>query len=71
MLGKKKIPVVASYTSNPVLKTIAQDWAGTPLDQNGLFINPEFPTILSFRKINKSLWRSMKLICRQNYVFLN
>ncbi|HVD97751.1 MAG TPA: MBL fold metallo-hydrolase [Cytophagaceae bacterium] len=55
MFNKKKTPVVTSYTSNKVLKTIAKDWQGTPLDQDGLFINPEFPTILSFREIFKYL----------------
>lgn len=55
MFRKKKIPVVTSYTSNTALKTIAKDWQGTPLDQEGLFINPEFPTILSFREILKYL----------------
>lgn len=55
MFRKKKIPVVTSYTSNPALKTLAKDWQGTPLDQDGLFINPEFPTILSFREIVKYL----------------
>lgn len=55
MLRKKKIPVVKNYTSNSALDTITQDWKGTPLDQDGLFINPEFPTILSFREIVKYL----------------
>ena len=55
MLRKKKIPLVTSFTSNTALKTIANDWKGTPLDQDGLFINPEIPTILSFREIFKYL----------------
>lgn len=55
MFRKKKIPVVTSYTSNSSLKTIAADWKGTPLDQDGLFIYPEFPTIISFREIVKFL----------------
>ena len=29
------------------------DWAGTPLDQNGLFINYEYPTVISYRAILK------------------
>jgi L-ascorbate metabolism protein UlaG (beta-lactamase superfamily) len=55
MFRKKKTPAVTSYTSNPALKTVATDWKGTPLDQDGLFMNPEFPTILSFRQIVKYL----------------
>lgn len=49
----KKIPVIKSYTSNPALKTVMPGWSGTPLDQDGLFINQEYPTILSLREILK------------------
>lgn len=55
MFRKKKIPVVTSYTSNPDLKTVVQDWKGTPLDQDGRFIYPEFPTVLSITEILKFL----------------
>ncbi len=50
---RRVIPSVKSYTSNPVLRTIRQGWSGTPLNQDGLFINPEYPTILSIREILK------------------
>ena len=35
--------VLSSYTSNNQLKTIHPDWKGSPLDQNGRFMNHEFP----------------------------
>lgn len=50
---KKEKPVVKSYVSNPGLATIKPGWSGTPLDQNGLFIYPENPTILSIRDVLK------------------
>jgi L-ascorbate metabolism protein UlaG (beta-lactamase superfamily) len=50
---KKGRPVVKSYVSNPSLVTIKHDWQGTPLDQNGLFIYPDNPTILSFGEVLK------------------
>lgn len=50
---KKGKPAVKSYVSNPCLITIKQDWPGTPLDQNELFIYPENPTILSFSEVLK------------------
>lgn len=53
MLKRKKMPVIKSYTSNPALKTVMPGWPGTPLDQDGLFINQEYPTILSLREILK------------------
>ena len=53
MFRKRKIPVVKSYTSNPNLKTIMPDWAGTPLDQDGLFINHEHPWLPEFGKVMK------------------
>jgi len=39
MLAKRKTPTIASYTSNPVLATVKPGWKGTPLDEDGLFIN--------------------------------
>jgi L-ascorbate metabolism protein UlaG (beta-lactamase superfamily) len=48
MFAKKKIPVITSYTSNPVLATIKPGWKGTPLDENGLFINHEYPWKLDY-----------------------
>lgn len=53
MSKRKKIPVIKSYTSNSALKTVMPGWPGTPLDQDGLFINQEYPTILSLREILK------------------
>jgi L-ascorbate metabolism protein UlaG (beta-lactamase superfamily) len=53
MLRKSKIPVVRSYTSNPNLNTIMPGWAGTPLDQDGLFINHEYPWLPEYGKIMK------------------
>lgn len=51
ILRKKKTPVASGYTSNPDLKTVMPGWAGTTVDQEGLFINHEYPTILSLRAI--------------------
>lgn len=50
---KPKNRVITSYTSNPNLKTINPNWKGTPLDQDGLFINHEFPLIQSLSDILK------------------
>lgn len=52
---KKGKQVVNSYVSNPDLITVKQDWPGTPLNQEGLFIYPENPTILSFTDVLKYL----------------
>ncbi len=53
LYAKRKMPTVSRYTSNPALRTIIPDWPGTPLDQNGLFINQEYPTVISFRAVLK------------------
>jgi len=53
MLKKQKLPVVRSYTSNPNLKTIKPGWKGTPLDQDGLFRNHEFPWTFDYQKAAK------------------
>lgn len=53
MSKRKKIPTIKSYTSNSALRTVMPGWPGTPLDQDGLFINQEYPTILSLREILK------------------
>jgi L-ascorbate metabolism protein UlaG (beta-lactamase superfamily) len=45
-----------SFTSNPVLVTVKQNWQGTPLDQDSKFIFPENPSIFSFREIFKFLF---------------
>ena len=51
--GKKKIPVISNYTSNALLQTVMPDWKGTPVDQDGLFINHEFPTVIDYKAIVK------------------
>jgi hypothetical protein len=43
MLAKKKTPTITNYTSNPILSTVKPGWPGTPLDEDGLFINYEYP----------------------------
>lgn len=58
LLRKKKVPVVKEHISNPMLPTIRHGWTGTPLDQDGLFINQEFPTVLSFQGILKFMTQS-------------
>jgi L-ascorbate metabolism protein UlaG (beta-lactamase superfamily) len=42
------VPVVASRTSNPDLKTILPSWQGTPRDEDGRFMNHEFPGTQGF-----------------------
>lgn len=56
-LKKKGPPVVESYISNPDLITIKPDYRGTPLDQNGLFIYEENPTILSLGDVLKYMFQ--------------
>lgn len=53
--GKKKVPVITRYVSNATLQTVMPDWKGTPLDQDGLFINAEFPTVIDYKAIVKFL----------------
>jgi L-ascorbate metabolism protein UlaG (beta-lactamase superfamily) len=48
MIANDKILKVSSYTSNVALETINPAWKGTPLDQDGLFMNHEFPFIHKF-----------------------
>lgn len=40
---KPEKTIMSAFTSNPKLKTINPEWKGTPLDQEGRFINHEFP----------------------------
>lgn len=49
-LSKREKPTITSYTSNPALQTVMPNYAGTPLDQNGKFINEEIPTEIRFSK---------------------
>ena len=53
--GKKKAPVITSYTASAALKTVMPDWKGTPLDQEGKFINTEFPTVIRYSAVLKFL----------------
>jgi len=55
MFAKKKTPAITSYTSNPVLPTIKPGWKGTPLDENGLFINHEYPWKLDYGQVLRYL----------------
>jgi L-ascorbate metabolism protein UlaG (beta-lactamase superfamily) len=47
---------ITSYTSNPKLKTVWHSWKGTPVDQNGDFMNHHQPMIISFMDVLK--WQS-------------
>lgn len=42
---------LTSHTSEPGLETIKPDWQGTPLDQNGRFMNDEFPTVMRLSRL--------------------
>ncbi len=53
MFAKEKKPIVKKFISNPDLKTIKPNWNGTPLDQDGLFMNHEFPLVQSFGSVFK------------------
>lgn len=55
MFAKNKMPIITSYTSNPVLTTVKPGWKGTPLDEDGLFINHEYPWKLEYGKIFRYL----------------
>lgn len=51
--SKRELPIIKNHTSNSALQTVMANWSGTPLDQNGLFINHEYPTVISYRAILK------------------
>jgi L-ascorbate metabolism protein UlaG (beta-lactamase superfamily) len=55
---KEKMQILTSRTSNPDLKTILPAWQGTPLDQDGRFMNHEFPFIHKFGTVFK--WMTQK-----------
>ena len=55
---KEKMQILTSRTSNPELKTILSSWQGTPLDQEGRFMNHEFPFIHKFGTVFK--WMTQK-----------
>ena len=46
-------PVQSKFVSNKNLKTIKPDWPGTPVGNNGRFINHEFPFSHNFFKLLK------------------
>jgi L-ascorbate metabolism protein UlaG (beta-lactamase superfamily) len=56
MVTKAKTAKLSKYTSNPDLKNINPSWKGTPLDQDGRFMNHEFPFIQDFGSVLK--WMS-------------
>ncbi len=39
--------IVTRYTKNEDLKTVKEDWKGTPVDQKGRFVNTEYPFLPS------------------------
>ena len=43
VVSKSEIQMVTSRIYNPNLETILKAWQGTPIDQNGRFMNHEFP----------------------------
>jgi L-ascorbate metabolism protein UlaG (beta-lactamase superfamily) len=45
--------VISKYIKNNDLETIKADWQGTPIDENGRFINHEFPFKHDFFKLLK------------------
>jgi hypothetical protein len=49
---------ITTYTNNPKLKTVNHDWKGTPLDQNGDFMNHHQPMHMCFLDVLK--WQSSK-----------
>lgn len=51
--GKKKVPRITQYTFREGLPTIKPGWSGTPLDQDGLFINHEYPNRIDAKAILK------------------
>lgn len=55
---KEKMQILTSRINNPDLKTILPSWRGTPLDQDGRFMNHEFPFIPKFGSIFK--WMTQK-----------
>ena len=55
---KEKMQILTSRINNPALKTILSSWQGTPLDQDGRFMNHEFPFIHKFGTVFK--WMTQK-----------
>lgn len=55
LYGELDEAIVTEYTKNENLKTIKDDWQGTPLDRKGRFVNFEFPFLSS--KIELLKWQ--------------
>ena len=55
---KQDIQMLTSRTNNPDLKTIMPSWEGTPLDQDGKYMNHEFPFIHKFGTVFR--WMTQK-----------
>ncbi|MGE9313279.1 MBL fold metallo-hydrolase [Niabella sp. CJ426] len=53
MFPERKLPAITSFINNPALKTVMDNWSGTPVDQSGRFINLDGPTVLSMGMILK------------------
>ena len=51
LLNENDKSVIVNYAGNENLKTIKADWKGTPVDENGRFVNHEFPYLPKFSKI--------------------
>lgn len=54
----EKTQMIKTRTNNPDLKTILDTWEGTPVDQDGRFMNHEFPFIHKFGTVFK--WMTTK-----------
>lgn len=56
---------VTNYSSNPKLSTILPPdrWKGTPTDENGAFVNHEFPFYPHFRDLLK--WQTQRNVYRE------
>lgn len=53
MFAKEKKPIISKYLSNPDLITIKPNWKGSPLDQDGLFMNHEHPFVHNYGTVFK------------------
>jgi L-ascorbate metabolism protein UlaG (beta-lactamase superfamily) len=58
MFAKKKLPRIVGYVSNPTLETIKPGWPGTPIDEDGLFVNHQYPWKLEYGNIIKYMLHS-------------
>jgi L-ascorbate metabolism protein UlaG (beta-lactamase superfamily) len=51
LLNENDKAVVKNYAGSENLKTIKPDWKGTPVDENGRFVNYEFPYLPKYSKM--------------------